>query len=225
MEQIPFLAVLAFGVLTSFGHCIGMCGGVVVAYTATKCKANCSRSSVAHLFYSLGRTTTYVMIGVLAAILGHVFSFSHITKAIFMMILAFIMILMALSLLGKIRLFHLATTGSVGQQSWFKNSFAKLIRSHSIFSFYGIGVLNGLLPCAPVYVAVAMALATGSIAGSAITMTIYGLATMPSLFILGNMVGFMKEASHRDLFVKLAAITVILFAFFTLFRALKMISA
>lgn len=224
MDQISFVAMLLFGLLTSFGHCVGMCGGVVVAYSAIKCKKGGVRV-LGHLFYSLGRTTSYVLIVLVASLTASHLSISATTKAIFMMALAVVMVVLSLSLLGKIDLFNLATTGSIGKRSWFKNLFSRLIRSNSLVSFFGIGLLNGLLPCAPVYVAIAMALSAQDVPTSLLMMAVYGAATMPSLFVLGNIVGFMKEVSHRDLFNKLAAFMVILFAMIIFVRALRVVSA
>lgn len=211
MELIPFLAIAIFGVLTSFGHCIGMCGGVVVAYSSIK-----GKNPLGDILYSLGRITSYTILGVATALVFYIFS--HTVEALFLVVLSLVMMLFALSLLGKIKIFTLATTGTIGQQEWFKKLFAKLVASKSIFSFFGIGILSGFLPCAPVYVAIAVALSTDSIVSVALIMAVYGVATSPSLFILSNRAGFMKEVSYRDLFNKLSAFTVFLYALFTLFR-------
>lgn len=222
MENLSLIAVLSFGLLASFGHCIGMCGGIVVAYSALKLDGSYSKtkSFFAHLFYSLGRTTSYVLLGVFVSVFGAVISISPAIKSILMALLAFVMFTMALSLLGKIKLFYSASSGTIGQNASYKKAFARLLESKKLASFYGIGVLNGFIPCAPVYVALAMAFSTGTITGGIVTMLVYGLATTPSLLLLGITVGFMRSFSYRDLFNKLAAITVILYGIFVFTKAI-----
>ena len=36
MESFSLLTIITIAFLGSFGHCVGMCGGIVVAYTSTK---------------------------------------------------------------------------------------------------------------------------------------------------------------------------------------------
>ncbi len=36
MESISIISIITIAFLGSFGHCIGMCGGIVVAYSSTK---------------------------------------------------------------------------------------------------------------------------------------------------------------------------------------------
>ena len=56
METISIISIFTIAFLGSFGHCIGMCGGIVVAYSTMKINPNSSKFSqgVSHLLYSLG---------------------------------------------------------------------------------------------------------------------------------------------------------------------------
>ena len=40
METFSLISIISIALLGSFGHCIGMCGGIVVAYSSTKIKVN-----------------------------------------------------------------------------------------------------------------------------------------------------------------------------------------
>jgi sulfite exporter TauE/SafE len=48
-------------------------------------------------------------------------------------------------------------------------------------SFLITGILNGLLPCGLVYLAVAGAIATGNVAKSSLFMALFGLGTIPAM--------------------------------------------
>jgi len=65
METVNILTIISIAFLGSFGHCIGMCGGIVVAYSTIKINPQSSKvtQGVAHLLYSLGRVLTYSTLG------------------------------------------------------------------------------------------------------------------------------------------------------------------
>ena len=51
MEAIDFLSIATIAFLGSFGHCVGMCGGIVIAYSSTKVEQGWSKTeqSFSHL--------------------------------------------------------------------------------------------------------------------------------------------------------------------------------
>ncbi|PKM09799.1 MAG: heavy metal transport/detoxification protein [Gammaproteobacteria bacterium HGW-Gammaproteobacteria-3] len=65
--QMSYAVLLGIGFLTGF-HCIGMCGGFVVAYTDhAKSKA---RQLLAHVSYAFGKTLSYTVLGAGFGLLG-----------------------------------------------------------------------------------------------------------------------------------------------------------
>ncbi len=71
-------------------------------------------------------------------------------------------------------------------------SFRKLFAISSIPSLFLIGLLNGLLPCGLVYVAIAGAINTNDLINCILYMIIFGVGTIPIMLaipLLGNMVG------------------------------------
>jgi sulfite exporter TauE/SafE len=67
-----------------------------------------------------------------------------------------------------------------------------LFNRKSYTSLLLIGILNGLLPCGLVYVAIFAAIGTGGAYSGALFMFIFGLGTLPMLFalsIFGNIIG------------------------------------
>jgi sulfite exporter TauE/SafE len=59
-----------------------------------------------------------------------------------------------------------------------------LFKSQNRFTFYLIGVLNGLLPCGMVYLALTSALATQNIVQGGLLMVFFGLGTVPALIMV-----------------------------------------
>lgn len=212
METISIITIISIAFLGSFGHCVGMCGGIVIAYSSTKIKNEWTKQvqAFAHLLYSFGRITTYVILGALFGLVGGVVTFDNLTSGIFLLITGFMMVLVGLSLLGKIK-FLTMLEHSCSKSPLYQNSFKALLGSQSLFSFYLLGMLNGLLPCGFVYVFAITAASTGSAFWGAFVMLIFGLSTLPALFSLGFFVGLFKQSNLRDLFIKLASILVITF--------------
>ena len=215
METISILSIITIAFLGSFGHCVGMCGGIVIAYSSTKIKSDWTKQvqALAHLLYSFGRISTYMILGALFGLVGGVVTFDNMTSGIFLLVTGFMMVLVGLSLLGKIK-FLTILEHTCSKSPLYQNTFKALLGSQSLFSFYLLGMLNGLLPCGFVYVFAITAASTGSAFWGAFVMLIFGLSTIPALFSLGFFVGIFKQSNLRDLFIKLASILVIGFGFY-----------
>jgi sulfite exporter TauE/SafE len=219
MESINLITIITIAFLGSFGHCIGMCGGIVIAYSSTKLDKNFSKlmQTFAHLSYSFGRVTTYAILGAVFGFLGGVISFNHTTNGVLYLVAGLMMVLVGLSLVGKIK-FLTSIEYSVSHNGWFQKNFKKLLKDKSYFSFYLLGMLNGLLPCGFVYFFAISAASSASPLWGAIVMSSFGLATIPALFALGYFVGSFKNSKFRDYMMKIASILVILYGLYTMYN-------
>ena len=225
METISIISIITIAFLGSFGHCVGMCGGIVIAYSSTKIKSDWTKKiqAIAHLLYSFGRVTTYTILGALFGLVGGVVTFDNLTSGIFLLLTGFMMVLVGLSLMGKIK-FLTILEHSCSKSPLYQNTFKSLLGSQSLFSFYLLGMLNGLLPCGFVYVFAITAASTGSALWGAFVMLIFGLSTIPALFSLGFFVGLFKQSNMRDLFIKLASFLVIAFGIYIAYLGYEYLS-
>jgi sulfite exporter TauE/SafE len=224
MESINIISIITIAFLGSFGHCIGMCGGIVVAYSSTKIDSawNKTTQSIAHLLYSFGRITTYALMGSIFCLIGGVATFNNIANGTLLIIAGIAMILAGLSLIGKIKFLTLIEH-SVSKSNWYQQNFKKLLHSNSLFSFYILGMMNGLLPCGFVYFFAITAASTGDPLYGAFVMIIFGLSTVPALFSLGFFVGLFKKSGFRNIMIKLAAFSVIVFGAYTFYNGYEYI--
>ncbi len=108
LETINYLTIISIAFIGSFGHCIGMCGGIVIAYSSAKIDAkwNKKHQLLAHLFYSFGRISTYVFYGALFGFIGSVISFSNIANGILLIIAGLGMLIVGGSLSGKVKILN-----------------------------------------------------------------------------------------------------------------------
>ena len=218
MSELGLLSIVTIAFLGSFGHCTGMCGGIVIAYSGAKIDESWGRlrQSIAHLAYGLGRVSTYTLIGAALGWLGSMVAFNAATNAALYGVAGTAMIFAGLALLGKLK-FLTAIEHSLSGAAWYRERFMALLKSRSMASFYGLGLLNGLLPCGFVYFFAITAAATASPIDGAIVMAVFGLATVPALFLLGSFVGLLKQTKLRTALVKIAGLLVIGYGVATLY--------
>jgi len=225
MSNIDLIIILSTAFLGSVGHCIGMCGGIVVAYTSSKIDQTSpwSKQALSHLAYNFGRVTTYIMLGALFGLIGKAIAFTPTTKGVLFVLTGALMLLAGASLLGNFKFLNSAEW-SVSKHGWYQNRFRTLIQSRSLSSFYLLGMLNGIIPCGLVYSFAIFAASTASPLWGAIVMATFGLATIPALFFLGAITKFLQRGSLRGTMMKLAAMLVVFYGLYTLYKGYRFIA-
>ncbi len=219
MNTIDYISIITIAFLGSVGHCIGMCGGIIIAYSSAKVDSKWSKwiQSVAHLSYSFGRITTYTLLGAIFGAIGGVTSFNYMANATLTIVAGVFMILAGLSLLGKLS-FLTKFEHSFSQTSWYQEIFRNVLRSKSFYSFYILGLLNGLLPCGLVYFFAVTAASTGSPLWGAVVMFIFGLSTVTAHFTMGLFTGVFTKSNFRKTMMNAAAMVVVFYGFYTIYR-------
>ena len=225
MESVNIITIISIAFLGSFGHCVGMCGGIVVAYATIKIEPTSSKitQSFAHILYSLGRVFTYTILGAMFGALGGVVTYSNNANGILLIVAGIVMILAGLSLMGKIK-FLTIIEHSFSSSSWYKNSFKKILHSKSNSSFFILGMLNGLLPCGFVYFFAITAASTADPLYGAFVMAIFGLSTIPAMFALGFVTSLTSATSFRNMMMSLSAIAVIVYGTYTIYSGYEYIA-
>jgi uncharacterized protein len=225
MGNIDLIIILTTAFLGSVGHCIGMCGGIVVAYSSTKIdqKTSYLQQTSAHLAYNFGRVTTYSILGGAFGYVGQVVAFTPTTKGVLFLITGILMILAGLSLIGNLKFLNSAEW-SVSKYAWYQNSFRALMSNKSYLSFYLLGLLNGIIPCGLVYSFAIFAASTADPLAGALVMATFGLATIPALFFLAFLTKFLQKGSLRGTMMKLAAMLVILYGGITLYKGYNFVA-
>ncbi len=219
METVNIVTIITIAFLGSFGHCIGMCGGIVLAYSTIKIEPKSSKvsKSAAHLLYSLGRVFTYTILGAIFGALGGVVTFSNTANGVMLMVAGIAMVLAGLSLMGKIKFLTLIEH-SFSSSPLYKMLFKRVLNSKSNFSFFALGMLNGLLPCGFVYFFAITAASTASPLYGALVMAIFGLSTIPAMFGLGFLTSLSSATSFRNMMISLSSFAVVLYGSYTIYN-------
>ena len=198
-----------------FGHCIGMCGPIVVSLSL-----NLKERSliVPHLLYNVGRVVTYTILG---GVMGATGSFTLVATHIAgiqkgaLILAGIIIIIMGLAMSGWFHLGRLSIDYH-NPEGLISKGFKKLSQTKSTTAYLPIGLLLGLLPCGPVYTALIAAAGAGMKAGSIMegitkgmaVMLLFGIGTIPALFLVAKLVdmGWLKK---RAIIYRMGAILMI----------------
>ncbi|MBG0782150.1 MAG: sulfite exporter TauE/SafE family protein [Bacteroidales bacterium] len=188
-------AALTIGLIGSF-HCIGMCGPIAVALPVGNRSWEGKVAGV--LLYNLGRAATYGVLGAAFGLLGKGIQMAGFQQwaSILIGVVMILSVLFPMFFRGKISIDQLFK----GYAARLVARFRKLFGKASFKNLFAIGLLNGLLPCGLVYVAVAGALNTNGVVSGIAFMIVFGVGTIPvmmSVTLLGNVIG-QKLRKHMN---------------------------
>ena len=222
-----YLLYLSTGFTIGFGHCIGMCGPIVVSFSL-----NLKEKSIyfPQLLYHFGRITTYIILGGVVAAAGSLTmitaNIEAIQKAVMIFTGALIMIF-GLAMAGWVPLGNVFKDHP-GQSGFISKGFGQLLKQKSTLVYLPLGLLLGLLPCGPVYTALLGAARTGMEAGSThqgvLTgmglMAAFGLGTVPALFLVARLadLGWLKS---RAIVYKVGAVMMMIVGLIFVIKAIR----
>lgn len=173
-----FFTAIVLGILSSF-HCLGMCGPIALATPVIN--KNEFTQFFSRLIYNLGRTFSYLIIGLFAGLAGKGLYMAGIQQS--------------LSIFAGLVLFIWIVIPKLNPENWkklnnnrilskIKSSIQYYFQQKKYSSIFIIGTLNGLLPCGMVYMALVGAIATGNIWQGGLYMFLFGVGTWPVFFAL-----------------------------------------
>ncbi|WP_133272955.1 sulfite exporter TauE/SafE family protein [Hymenobacter radiodurans] len=198
-----------FGLLGSF-HCVGMCGAIALALPGAG--GPNWRYVAGRVLYNLGRVTTYASLGAVAGLLGRGLQLAGWQQSLSLLSGGLILVLVVAPerWLSRAAAF-LKLDGVLARV---KSQLLYFYRQPSLSALYITGLLNGLLPCGMVYLALAGALSVPGAAGAATYMALFGLGTLPLMLALslsGQLVPSVWRARMRRAVPVMATCLALLF--------------
>lgn len=190
------LAALAMGFFGS-PHCLGMCGGVVAAFGISMQHLSPAKRQLLIITYHIGRLASYVLLGLVAAILGSqviapLLTNNDLPRIVVGLSLVFVALLMlGLPVLNRLE--------KVGLKLWQTLSplRQKVLPIDSLPKALGAGLMWGFLPCGLVYGALVMAISLAAndakITTSLVFMTLFWLGTLPMLLATSTMIAWLQR--------------------------------
>lgn len=208
------IPALVLGLMGSF-HCVGMCGPIAISLPL---RGNTIWQKLfGGTLYNLGRTLTYGLMGAVFGLVGQGFHLIGFQQWI-SVIMGSLMIL-AILLPSLFRRFSAGNADFL--TSRLRKSITRLFQDRSYGGLFLIGMLNGLLPCGLVYMAIAGAIGTASFTGGIAFMILFGLGTLPMLLFI-SLAGNLLSYSVRKVFNKIIPYIVVVVGIIFILRGLNL---
>ena len=209
-DEMEYWTALVLGLAGSL-HCAGMCGPLALVLPApSKGAINFIAGRAA---YNLGRIITYCLLGLLFGSLGKTLFVAGVQRWLSIGLGA---VLLA-GLFSSKRLILAKPISAL--VTCLRCGMSSFLRQRSFISLAALGLLNGLLPCGLVYVAAAGATSTGSVAGGACYMALFGAGTLPMMLIISSSKKLFP-ASFRLRLGRVVPVSIFLLATLLIFRGL-----
>lgn len=173
------VSAVIFGLLSSL-HCVGMCGPIALMLPVDR--QNKSRKTFQIILYHTGRLLSYSTLGLIFGLIGRSLYLAGIQQRL-SIVIGVLMIAVAV-IPERVFARYNFSKPVYRAISWVKSSLGKQFKNKSNKSIFVIGILNGFLPCAMVYIALFGATATQSVIQGMLYMMLFGLGTIPLMSLV-----------------------------------------
>ena len=157
-------------------HCVGMCGPIMLALPFDQ--DSWLNRFISNFIYFSGKALTYALMGLALGLMGStVFpkewqQWLSIGSGVLILIMTWLP-----------KLFKSSTPSAF--QTKVVQTMGVWMKKRGLFAQFVLGGINGLLPCGLVYMALAASVSAGGILKSGLFMFVFGIGTMPLLFLIG----------------------------------------
>jgi len=213
LTESTYPLLFASGLVGGIGHCAGMCGPLVAAFSINRAEGGGVRP---HLLYHLGRVTTYSLAGGAAGFTGSFLDVAAVIAPYQRATLTATGILIALA--GLALAGWLPRAGAAprpGGPGLIAKACRLLAGEGTAAAHFPLGLVLGFLPCGLVYAALLAAAREGMEAADHgggflrgfLVMALFGAGTVPALLLVGKAAGALS-ARARTGFSRVSAVLV-----------------
>lgn len=209
---VDLLLIMALGFLGSFGHCVGMCAPLTVAFSLSRKQETPKpgQQFYFHALLNLGRLVSYTLVGAGIGALGSVAIASgqmvgigsDLRRAIAiltgLMLIWFGLVQIKPDLLPKLPSLHPLKQGAMHNR--LSAAMVKLSFQSAYWTPALLGLVWGLMPCGFLYLAQIKAAETGNMWMGAATMLAFGLGTLPTMLGVGVSASKLSADKRSQLF-------------------------
>jgi len=202
------------GLMGSF-HCAGMCGPIALSIPLRG--NNNFQKVTSGILYNLGRTVTYGIMGAFFGMIGQGFHMVGFQRWISIAMGSLMIIATLMPFLFK----NISLTKSDFFTGKVRKAIQKLFQKRSYGALFLIGMLNGLLPCGLVYMAIAGAIGTGTVYYGIAFMVLFGLGTLPMMLLI-SLLGNLMSIPIRNRINKIIPYMVVVIGAIFILRGLSL---
>jgi hypothetical protein len=187
-------------------HCAAMCGPIALALPAGD--AGTVRFFAGRFLYNAGRVVTYIILGITLGSLGSLLALAGLQQAL--SITAGVVMVVAVLVPSVINRLSARWSPLERIHAGLRTRLGSMLRQRSPGSLFGVGLLNGLLPCGLLYAALATAAALGDPLRAALFTAGFGLGTIPVILAISVARTAFRKGIRGQLSLILPAFTVLL---------------
>lgn len=210
-----FYAAFSIGLLGSL-HCLGMCGPIAFALPVRT--TDKTIRFLKYLIYNSGRVMSYAALGLVIGVVGKGLELAGVQQII--SVTTGVLILISVLIFQNTFKVSLLEKLLAPYKSALKRAFGSWIGKKGNYALFVMGVLNGLLPCGMVYMAMLGALSAGNALSGSIFMAAFGLGTVPLMMGVSLFSGTLGSWK-RNIFQKAIPVAACLVAVLLIFRGLN----
>lgn len=191
MNTLTITMALLMG-LTGSLHCAGMCGPIIWVMPFQRLSGFKKWLGIG--LYHTGRITVYAMMGAVLYSFKSLFQ-PQVQQYISIILGAMLLILGIMSFFPSGRF-----AVKIPWAGFVQRKLGKFMGSPSVFSLFVTGMLNGLLPCGLVYMALSATVVAPTVYNAVLLMYAFGLGTVPmmvALTVIKNGVSVMQLVHIR----------------------------
>lgn len=198
--------------LTGSLHCAGMCGPIIWVMPFQQLSGWKKWLSIA--LYHIGRTTVYAMLGIILFSFKSVFN-PQVQQYVSIILGGFLLIV------GIFSFFPGRFTIKLPWTSFVQRRLAGFMSHPGMTSLFFTGMLNGLLPCGLVYMALSASVVAPTAVTAAVMMYAFGLGTMPMLIAL-TVIKDRTKLLHAGHFRKFVPVVMLFFGSLFVLRGMNL---
>jgi sulfite exporter TauE/SafE len=205
MSGSVYGVLLLSGLVGSLGHCLGMCGPLVLM-VGLQLRTGGLAALPHHLLYHLARVAVYALLGAIVGVVGSLLGLGSGLNRLAgatSLALGLLVVLLGLGYLGWLPLSRLDASAG-----WLSQAMGRALRRGGFLGVLLLGAINGLLPCGLVYSALLLAATTGGALPAALGMALFGLGTLPALVAVALGAGTLS-ARFRQVLTRIAGVVIV----------------
>ncbi|WP_017326878.1 sulfite exporter TauE/SafE family protein [Synechococcus sp. PCC 7336] len=209
--MLDLLLVAAIGFFGSFGHCVGMCGPLAVAFALSdRGKGQWWQQLRFHSLLNLGRICSYVLVGSAIGAVGSVLiaggqmaGLGSVLRRVMALLTGSLLVWYGLwqinpTLLPSLPYLHPLLSKHLHDR--LNRSMQQLSQRDRCWTPALLGMAWGLIPCGFLYAAQIKAAETGNVWQGAATMLAFGVGTLPAMVGVGLSVSHLGGDRRSQLF-------------------------
>jgi sulfite exporter TauE/SafE len=234
MLDLSLIAILGF--LGSFGHCVGMCAPLAVAFSTSHMQSTPDRVNITtwqqqlklHTLLNLGRLLSYTLVGAVIGALNSILVTSGQLAGVGSELRHWIAIITGITLiwfgLTQVRpglIPHIPLWHSLWLSNLHQGLHKQMVKLSLMRRWWTpilLGITWGLMPCGFLYAAQIKAVATGNWFYGAASMLAFGVGTLPTM-LATSMSTFLISQDRRSQLFRLGGWITIIIGVITLFRS------